>query len=268
MLIEYDEFKNRLNAKLSDNIVLYYELLIKIIRYPYRFIGNFRVTNTKTKLIQYVTQSREILFGYFMEDIVYQYISLMDYNHMNRYIGQSSEDKPLNADQLFREGNTIYLIEQKVRDDHDSAKKRGQFNNFKEKLDLLSSQYPGSLVISVMWFIDNNFHKNKNYYIRSIDSLGNNNVHLKYGKELFQDIFNRVDVWDELHSYLIHYNEESSDEILNIPDLDTSDEVLEALQQLKDTEYSLYRKLTSSNAPQYVELRRKLFPTGTNFSRI
>ena len=255
MLISYEDFNNKLKTKLSDNIILYYDLLVKIINNPYRFIGNFRVTNTKTKLVQYVTQSREILFGYFMEDIIYEYLSLMGYTHMDKYIGQSSENKPLNADQLFRANDTIYLIEQKIRDDHDSSKKRGQFNNFKEKISLLTNKYPHNQIISIMWFIDDNFNKNKNFYKHEISTLTFDNVFIKYGKELFEDTLHRIDVWDELYSHLETNYHERSHEVLQIPDLDTN-------------EKTLYKKLTLSNKMEYVELRNKLFPTGTNFKRI
>lgn len=268
MIIEYNQFKDKLNSKLSDNIILYYDLLIKIIKNPYRFIGNFRVTNIQTKLIQYVTQSREILFGFFMEDIIEQYLTAIGYTSMNKYIGQSSEDKPLNADQLIRNGNTIYLIEQKVRDDHDSAKKRGQFINFKEKILLLNNRYPNNQIISIMWFIDDNFHKNKRFYKNKIMSLGRDNVYLKYGQELFEDIFNRIDIWNELYNHLQTNYEERTNEVLHIPDLDTSNEFLEVLRELKENENNLYKKLTLSNKREYVELRNRLFPTGTNFRRV
>lgn len=268
MIIDYNQFKNRLDAKLSDNIVLYYELLIKIINNPYRFIGNFRVTNIQTKLIQYVTQSREILFGFFMEDIIELYLTEIGYTCMEKYIGQSSENKPLNADQLVRYKNTIYLIEQKVRDDHDSSKKRGQFNNFMEKIALLNKKYPNNQIISVMWFIDENFRKNKRFYKNKLLSLANNNIYLKYGKELFEDIFNRIDVWNELYTHLQTNYEERTNEVLYIPDLDTSNEFLEVLRELKENEKNLYKKLTSSSSKQYIELRNRLFPTGTNFRRV
>ena len=35
----------------------------------------------------------------------------------------------------------IFLIEQKVRDDHDSTKKRGQYNNFINKIRAIKNKY-------------------------------------------------------------------------------------------------------------------------------
>lgn len=268
MIISYDDFQNKLNEKLSNNIALYYELLIKIINNPYRFIGNFRVTNPKTKLIQYVTQSREILFGNFMEDIISQYLTLMGFIQINKCVGKSSENKPLMADQLCKDSNTIYLIEQKMRDDHDSAKKRGQFNNFKEKIEALTRRYPNKIIISVMWFIDDGLKKNKKYYNEEISKLSYQNVYLKYGKELFIDIFNRVDIWNEIINHLENSSSQRSEEVLQIPDMDTSSEFLEVLQYLKDNKPNLYQKLTTSSAKKYQEVRKKLFPKSYNFNRL
>lgn len=268
MFISYEDFQNKLNKKLSNNIALYYELLIKIINNPYRFIGNFRITNPKTKLIQYVTQSREILFGNFMEDIVSQYLTLMGFTPMNKYVGQSSENKPLMADQLCERDDTIYFIEQKMRDDHDSAKKRGQFNNFKEKVEKLYEQFPNKTIISIMWFVDEGLKKNKKYYNDMIFSLTYNQIHLKYGAELFQDIFCQIDVWNEIINHLEISSSQRSEEVLQIPDLDTSDEFLEVLRHLQKNKSKLYKKLTTSNERQYKELRKKLFPKSCNFNKL
>lgn len=267
-MITYENFINKLNAKLSDNITLYYELLLKIIKSPNRFIGDFRITNTKTKLIQYVTQSREILFGNFMEDIISEYLSVMGYKNMDKYIGLSLENKPLMADQLCINGDIIYFIEQKMRDDHDSTKKRGQFINFQEKITLLYDNFPDKQIISIMWFIDSGFKKNKNYYKNKINSIKFNNVYLLYGQELFTEIFKREDVWNEITSYLKQNSQERSNEVLQIPDLDTSNEFLEVLEHLFKQNKKLYNKLTNSKNYQYAELRNRLFPQNYNFNRI
>ena len=60
---------------------------------------------------------------------------------------------------------------------------------------------------------------------------------------------------------------ERSEEMLIIPDFDTSDEMLVALRKLKVRNRSLFTKLMS-NRPEYVQLRAELFPTGHNFNRI
>ena len=139
-MIDYADFVSRLNAKVKSDEDFYVELLKTVIKSPHRYTGIFRLTNAKTKLIQNVTQSREIKFGDFMEEIVTEYIALMGYHNLDKNIGNDDAGNALSADQVFKKGNGIYLIEQKIRDDHDSTKKRGQFENFRKKYTLLKSK--------------------------------------------------------------------------------------------------------------------------------
>ncbi|MBQ7168509.1 MAG: hypothetical protein IJR63_01235 [Synergistaceae bacterium] len=155
----YDDFTRELNGKIKSDDEFYYELLITVIKNPRRYTGIFRVSNARTKLIQNVTQSREIKFGDFMEDIVTWYIADMGCENLDKRITPDLE-----ADQLFADGNTVYLIEQKIRDDHDSTKKRGQYDNFRRKYAALRELYPGHDVTAVMWFIDDSLRKNRKYY--------------------------------------------------------------------------------------------------------
>ena len=76
-----------------------------------------------------------------------------------------------------------------------------------------------------------------------------------------------MDVWEELTSYLQRNKMERSDEILSIPDFDTSDEMLVALRRLKTEDPGKYKKLIS-NKPAYVQLRAELFTNNVNLSRI
>ena len=159
MIKNCEDFADELNAKIKSDSDFYYELLITVIKNPQRYTGIFRVSNARTKLIQNVTQSREIKFGDFMEDIITWYISEMGYINLDKNISPE-----LKADQLFRKDGVIYLIEQKIRDDHDSTKKRGQYDNFSKKYSLLRKQYQDYEINAVMWFIDNGLRKNRRYY--------------------------------------------------------------------------------------------------------
>ena len=57
------------------------------------------------------------------------------------------------------------MIEQKMRDDHDSTKKRGQFENFLKKVSYLKEKFPNKEIEAGMWFVDNSLVKNKKYYL-------------------------------------------------------------------------------------------------------
>ena len=62
MIISYDEFCSMLSKKIQDGEDFYVSLVEKVIDYPTRYCGLFRLSNAKTKLIQNVTQSSEIKF--------------------------------------------------------------------------------------------------------------------------------------------------------------------------------------------------------------
>ena len=269
MILTYEHFIEKLNAKIKSDNSFIYELLVTVVKNPHRYTGIFRLSNAKTKLIQNVTQSREIKFGDFMEDIITEYISRIGYTNLDKNIGTDEEGNALSADQVFQKDNTVYLIEQKIRDDHDSTKKRGQYENFKKKYTLLHKRYPACSINATMWFIDNSLVKNKKYYLEAAAAERTESVtkNVFYGGELFSNLFERIDVWEEVCSYLLRNKQERSDEILNIPDFDTSDEIYCALKTLKEREPKLYRKLIS-NSPEYVQLRKELFPTEYNLKRV
>jgi len=84
--------------------------LKKIAEHPERFIGLFRPSKPGTKILQHLLQSY-------------------------------ANGERLSLDQFFTDGRTYYFIEQKIRDDHDSSKKRGQVANFKAKLEEIFRQY-------------------------------------------------------------------------------------------------------------------------------
>ena len=268
-MFTYEDFIIQLNNKIKNDEEFYYELLKTVISNPNRYTGIFRISNVKTKLIQNVTQSREIKFGDFMEYIVTQYIAAMGYVNLDKNIGQDKFGDYLSADQVFRNNEIVFLIEQKIRDDHDSTKKRGQYQNFQKKYSLLSRRYPNNRIIACMWFIDPSLVKNRNYYLTeaSNEHLSNVNLYIYYGGELFSNLFQREDIWNEICEHLVRNKLERSDDILSIPDFDTSDEFFDALKRLFIVERNLSKKLISDK-PEYIQLRNELFPTGYNFKRL
>lgn len=116
-----------------------------------------------------------------------------------------------------------------------------------------------------MWFIDDSLVKNKNYYTEEANNeqLTGIDINIFYGGILFNKLFNRTDVWDEICAYLERNKQERSNEALNIPNFNTSPEVKEAIKRLKKEEPNLYKKLTSDK-PEYIQLRNELFPSGIN----
>ena len=164
MFFSYEDFMQKLNSRIKSGKDFYLELLETVIDNPSRYCGLFRLSNAKTKLVQNVTQSIEIKFGDFMEDIVTDYINELGYHNLNKEIECDENGARLSVDQIFEKDNSVFLVEQKIRDDHDSTKKRGQYANFDKKVNVLRKKYPNRHIIAIMWFIDDGLVKNKNYY--------------------------------------------------------------------------------------------------------
>ncbi len=271
MIISYEYFHAKLNEKIKSDDEFYYDLLVKVVQNPHRYTGCFRLSNAKTKLMQNVTQSREIKFGDFMEDIITEYIGYMGYKNLEKNIGCDPDGNALSADQVFLNEKTgeLYLIEQKIRDDHDSTKKRGQYDNFRKKYELLRRKNPGRKIIAIMWFIDETLVKNRRYYTgqASSENIENVDIFILYGSTLFTEIFKNEAVWNELVGHLARVKAEQNSEMLYVPDFDSSNEILQALRRLKREEPRLFNKLYSEK-PEYVQLRKELFPKNVNLRKV
>jgi len=131
------------------------ELLIKLADRPGRFVGLFRPTKPRAKILQHLLQSHEIRFGDAMEELISKFLKDWGFKVLPKIIIPDSANprKKLDIDQYFTDGETYYFIEQKVRDDHDSTKKRGQISNFETKLEYLYRKH-GQNLIGIMYFID------------------------------------------------------------------------------------------------------------------
>lgn len=267
MISTYEKFSNKLNTKIRDGVDFYKEIISTIIKNPYRYAGLFRLSNAKTKLLQNITQSREIKFGDFMEDIVTDYLGLRGFHNLPKWLGTNIDGDDLSADQMSEKDGTLFFVEQKIRDDHDSTKKRGQFENFEKKIKHIKSLYPQYNLKAYMWFIDNSLKKNKNYYLQKINEVSSiySDVEIGcvYGDDLFNDVFNDKQLWEEIKIYLAQWKSQHTNNI-EIPDLDTDDTVFEAMKLLSSSEL---QKLTS-NENIFVLIRQELFPNLINFKKL
>ena len=126
--MKYEDFKQILNRKIFGDQKR--DLIEKISKYPERYIGLFRPTKPKAKIIQNLTQSNEIRFGDAFEILIEEYLKENNFEILNKRF--KFNDENLNLDQHFKSENKIFFVEQKIRDDHDSTKKRGQTDNFEK----------------------------------------------------------------------------------------------------------------------------------------
>ncbi len=255
MILEYSYFKNTLNAKLFEDS--YSDLIRKIAENPERYIGLFRPTKPKTKLIQNITQSHEIRFGDALEFIFEKYFEAEGFKlHDKRFY--TIDNKDLSIDQLFSKGDTLYMIEQKVRDDHDSTKKVGQFDNFESKFYALTTRYNGVNIIPIMWFIDDSLMKNKRYYQGRIESMAQDygcTPKLYYGEQMFdrnggiRDF--SIEIWNETISYLEKWKKTLPD----MPEINFDINANVVFDEIKDISPVVFRKLFTND-----DIKQQIFP--------
>ena len=164
----------------------------------------------------------------------------MGYKNLNKRI-ITDDNNILDLDQLFADEEYIYFVEQKVRDDHDSTKKRGQIDNFEKKIIELLKLYNENQLKTYTYFIDPSLIKNKNYYKEKIDKISNDyNIYSKlcYGEEFWIDIGHR-EIWLEILQYL----EQWKKEIPDMPSINFDEEPQKSFEEIKDLSVAIYRKL-------------------------
>lgn len=157
------------------------DFLLKVCKNYKRIGTNFQVVSFEDKLKQYHSTSMGILLGNALEVIIREYL-------VDKGAILLPEDyvRGMKCDQIFSFCGKIVLIEQKIRDDHDSTKKRGQVLNYVSKKDQINEI--NEEVKSTMWFIDPFFQKNQKFYREEIgdELLYGEEIELFF-KEVFQD---------------------------------------------------------------------------------
>ena len=215
------------------------ELLKKIAERPERFIGLFRPTKPSAKILQHILQSHEIRFGKAFEELIEEILRELNFSILNKSIVGKNGASVL-LDQYFKDKEIYYFIEQKLRDDHDSTKKRGQISNFEIKLETLYKEHKDKLV-GIMYFIDPDISKNKNYYMWELKRLSEFygiKIHLFYGKELF-DYLGKSDLWRQILSWLKQWK----DNLPEIPEIDFDKTPHESFEEIKELSLQYWRKL-------------------------
>jgi hypothetical protein len=256
----YEDFKRHFNTILFDNFK--YSLFQKLATSPERYIGLFRSTSPLNKLLQNLTQSQEIRFGDAFEALITKYLAECGFENLPK--NQQFNEDALNLDQYFKKDGKYYFVEQKMRDDHDSTKKRGQFENFTKKVNLLMSLH-GAEIEAFMFFVDPAMTKNKRYYGDKALNLATTKgiaVHVCYGKEFFERL-GIENIWIEIEAHLQEWHKgEFTNQYLNF-----DENVEDSFCQLKQLTPNEWLKLMSNDKifNNFVSTR---FPQKTTLSRI
>ena len=249
--MQFEKFQTILNKKIFQELKA--NLIKKIAAKPERYIGFFRPTKPKAKIIQNLTQSNEIKFGDAFEILIQEYLIENGFEILDKRL--AFEGKSLNVDHHFRKNNTTYFVEQKIRDDHDSSKKRGQTDNFEKKLKVLLDRTNEKDLIGIIYFIDPDLQKNKNYYLERLEKIKKDygvEVHLFYGKEFFD--FLNLD-WNEVLKYLEQWKKDLPD----IPGINFDKQAERTFEEIKNVSPQVFNKIFS-NEEIFNEIIVTLFP--------
>jgi hypothetical protein len=235
--MNYERFCSILNKHIFEGEKK--ELLKRIAEKPERFIGLFRPTKPGAKILQHILQSHEIRFGDAFEEIIEEFLKEFGFQPLSKSI-TDSDGKILSLDQHFADGKIYYVVEQKVRDDHDSTKKDGQITNFEKKLDTLYKTYTSNLV-GIMYFLDPDLIKNKNFYLEKLQKLSSFygiKTYLFYGKELFE-FFGHPEYWDQILIWLKQWK----DSLPELPEIDFDKDPGKSFEEIKNLELRYWKKL-------------------------
>lgn len=251
--MQYYKFQSLFNEIIFEKSKA--DLITKVAKYPHRYIGLFRPTKPKGKLLQNLFQSQEIRFGDAFEQLIQEYLIENGFETLNKNLDYKNDK--LKVDQFFRKNQKYFFVEQKVRDDHDSSKKRGQISNFEKKLEAIISTYGEDNLKGFLYFIDPELAKNKNYYQNELQKMSSDygvELHLCYGIEFFE-LMNLSNVWFEIISYLEQWHQE----IPELPEINFDKEADKSFEEIKDLSPGIFRKLFS-NEKIYNEIVLTLFP--------
>lgn len=234
-------------------------LLRNVAERPERFTGLFRPTKPKAKILQYLLQSHEIRFGDAMEELIKAILPELGFINLPSHL-QGRDGNTLSIDQYFTDRERFFFVEQKVRDDHDSTKKRGQIDNFEGKLEDLQKTH-GSSLVGMMYFIDPDLEKNRSFYTQRLASLSQFygvELHLFYGDEFFT-FLGQPQIWNDLISWLTRWKES----LPELPEINFDLTPQESLDDILSLDNRTWRRLITNDILWDQGIVRALFRDGT-----
>lgn len=261
--MNYEKFATFLDKRLHVDEKK--SLLQKLADAPDRFVGDFRASKPIAKLNQFVSQSREIKFGDAIEEAIgFLLQDCMESENLPKRI-LSFDGEELNLDQYFKRHDTYYFVEQKIRDDHDSTKKRGQMQNFIKKYEVLKQKHPD--IVGMMYFIDPSLNKNSRYYQAELAQLraryGTEDIHIFYGKAFF-DYFDCAPIWDDLLSWLREYR----DRLPDVASFNYDEDPQSTYDELVTLKPIYWQKIIHEQRLWESGILHELFKTGETLQRI
>jgi len=229
MLVSKEEF-DKIFKNGNEKIYTACTLIKSMGVSPKRFTGPWHYDGYLSTLYRFKGLSGQIKFGDAIEEATRLILSKQGLECLERtydYLEENGEIVVLNIDQLMcdKKSKKIYLIEQKVHDDHDSTKKRGQHENFDKKMKCITEKYPDYHVIGIIWFTDKRLKKNRKYYSEELKKA-NYEAYLCYEGEMFEKFpeFGGVDVYNQLNEYVIDLRKTRPEPTMNDFNFDDIDD--------------------------------------------
>jgi len=220
--------------------------ILRIIAEKEFYIGRFSLLKGEDILnqcLQHLLQSHEIRMGDALEEIIEEILKMLGFKSLSKII-VNKNGETLSLDQYFTDDKKFYFIEQKIRDDHDSTKKRGQISNFEKKLEILFNKHSSALV-GIMYFIDPELYKNKNYYLQELKKLEEFygvKLYLFYGRELFEYL-TCPKPWDKILLWLKQWKES----LPELPEINFDKNPEESFKEIKDLDLRNWRKILEND---------------------
>lgn len=134
-------------------------------------------------------QMEQIAFGNETENAlatVFQSLDKVKLLDRNVTFMKYDRQKSAVIDHVLDTVGPILVLEQKLKDNHDSTKNMGQFDDLMAKTKTIKSKYPGRTVIPVMYFLTD-VQKGARKQLSNLMSANGGLV--CYGKELFDRFF-------------------------------------------------------------------------------
>lgn len=225
----YERLNQKMNSYVPTNFVK--TTLKKLANDSSRLLGSLHANSFELGSIVSYGYSRnnsygnaiESVFSTILEDNGWKieptkyYLDNVDKNKLKVHV--PSNKKSIAVDQVFSNDNYFVFIEQKIRDDHDTSKAPGQFENYELKFRILNEIVSDKTVIGIMWMIDSDFSRNKKFY-ENDEHMGkmkkefDGRNYLVYGKEI-DDILNKYassdkEYFDTFNSFLKLWHSKTS----------------------------------------------------------
>ena len=206
--MEYYKYKEIFDKHLLlSDVTAYVKGLVKDNTSFARLTTSLNIKSFLDRLQSNYLTSVGIKLGDALEDVFKQFLIEKGVIFLPRNFVENHD-----CDQIFQYNGKTFLIEQKIRDDHDSSKKVGQVANYKNKKEEIRKKVFSLYACS--WFIDPDFTKNKNYYLQKLPAN-----ELYYGQEIeqflkeyvflddrcqgfFQELLNSIEIYTEQFSLL------------------------------------------------------------------